>query len=145
VRPGQIRVDAGARRGHRTSDIVLTSSRLDGVPENLLNGPGRRNPRGDPGPQGVLLLLRRWGLAEGVEWQFAPPPGLVPIPQITLILLGHGLNVLVAPDMALAAGPARPAPAPGPACPPLRPPTRRRPPTHREPLSRMSAVSGRRG
>ncbi|GAB1690294.1 hypothetical protein KRM28CT15_20970 [Krasilnikovia sp. M28-CT-15] len=43
IAPGQIRVYAGTRRGRRTSDIVLTSSRLDGVPEKLRDARGGRN------------------------------------------------------------------------------------------------------
>ncbi|GAB3808375.1 hypothetical protein GCM10027605_40760 [Micromonospora zhanjiangensis] len=39
--PDQTRGDAGTRAERRTSDIVLTSFRLDGVPENL-PAPGNR-------------------------------------------------------------------------------------------------------
>jgi hypothetical protein len=60
------------------------------------------------GPQGVLVLIQQRGLAQGATWEFTPTPGLVPILQITLILLGHILGVVVAHDMASAAGPDRP-------------------------------------
>ena len=60
------------------------------------------------GPRGVLLLVQQWGLAEGATWQFVPAPGLIAVAQITLILLGHVLGVVIAHDMALRAGPERP-------------------------------------
>ena len=61
------------------------------------------------GPRGALLLVQQWGPAEGVEWTVAPTPGVIAAAQITLILAGHVLGVVVAHDMALAAAPERPA------------------------------------
>ena len=60
------------------------------------------------GPHGVLLLVQQWGVARDASWGFTPAPGLVPILQITLILLGHVVGVMVAHDRALGTGPARP-------------------------------------
>jgi hypothetical protein len=60
------------------------------------------------GPRGVLLLVQQWGLAEGATWSIVPAPGLIAVTQITLILLGHVLSVVIAHDMALRAGPQRP-------------------------------------
>jgi hypothetical protein len=59
-------------------------------------------------PRGVLLVVQQWGVAEGVDWNVAPTPGVIAAAQITLILLGHVLGVVVAHDMALAATPERP-------------------------------------
>ncbi|MGX6600631.1 hypothetical protein ACWKSP_00620 [Micromonosporaceae bacterium Da 78-11] len=61
------------------------------------------------GPHGLQLALRQWGVAEDADWGVAPMPGLIPILQITLILLGHVLGVVIAHDTALAASPGRPA------------------------------------
>lgn len=62
------------------------------------------------GPRGALLTVQQWGLAEGVQWEVVPAPGVIAALQITLILTGHVLSVVVAHDMALAeAPPDRPA------------------------------------
>jgi hypothetical protein len=60
------------------------------------------------GPRGALLLIQQWGLAQGTGWDFTPAPGLIAGIQITLILIGHVLGVVVAHDRALAAAPGRP-------------------------------------
>ena len=60
------------------------------------------------GPRGVLLLVQQWGLAADATWSIVPAPGLIAVAQITLILLGHVLGVVIAHDMALRAGPERP-------------------------------------
>ena len=59
-------------------------------------------------PRGVLLLVQQWGAPDGVEWNVVPVPGVIAAAQITLILVGHVLGVVVAHDMALAAAPGRP-------------------------------------
>ncbi|MGW4941804.1 hypothetical protein ACWEOZ_09470 [Actinoplanes sp. NPDC004185] len=59
-------------------------------------------------PRGVLLAVQQWGVAGGVEWNVAPAPGVIAAAQITLILAGHVLGVVVAHDMALTAAPERP-------------------------------------
>ena len=59
-------------------------------------------------PRGVLLTMQQWGLAEGVRWDVVPAPGVIAALQITLILAGHVLGVVVAHDLALAAAPGRP-------------------------------------
>jgi hypothetical protein len=61
------------------------------------------------GPRGLLLLIQQWGLAAGAGWNVVLAPGVVSILQITLILTGHALGVVVAHDMALRAAPHRPA------------------------------------
>lgn len=60
------------------------------------------------GARGALLLVQQWGLAEGATWEVTPARGLIAGVQITLILLGHVLGVVIAHDMALRAGPERP-------------------------------------
>lgn len=60
------------------------------------------------GPRGVLLAAQQWGLAEGVQWDVVAMPTVVAGAQITLILGGHVLGVVVAHDMALRAAPERP-------------------------------------
>lgn len=60
-------------------------------------------------PRGALLLVQQWGLAEGLQWNVVPMPGVIAGAQIALILIGHVLGVVVAHDMALAAAPERPA------------------------------------
>ncbi|GAA3955196.1 hypothetical protein [Actinoplanes auranticolor] len=59
-------------------------------------------------PRGLLLTVQQWGVAEGVEWNVVPMPGVIAGAQITLILLGHVAGVVVAHDMALRATPERP-------------------------------------
>jgi hypothetical protein len=56
-------------------------------------------------PRGVLLTVQQWGLAEGAQWNTAPAPWVIAALQITLILTGHVLSVVVAHDMALAEAP----------------------------------------
>jgi hypothetical protein len=60
-------------------------------------------------PRGALLVVQQYGLGEGVHWTVAPIPEVIAGAQITLILVGHVLGVLVAHDMALRAAPERPA------------------------------------
>ena len=60
-------------------------------------------------PRGALLLVQQWGLAEGLQWNVVPMPGVIAGAQVALILIGHVLGVVVAHDMALAAAPERPA------------------------------------
>ena len=55
------------------------------------------------GPRGLQLLAHQFGAATDPPWQITLPTGVVPILQITLILLGHVLAVIVAHDMALSA------------------------------------------
>lgn len=55
------------------------------------------------GPRGVLLLVH-----SAATWNVVPDPRVVSVLQVTLILLGHALAVLVAHDAALAANPGRP-------------------------------------
>jgi hypothetical protein len=57
------------------------------------------------GPRGVLLTVQQWGPAEGTQWNAAPTPWAIAALQITLILAGHVLSVVVAHDMALAEAP----------------------------------------
>jgi hypothetical protein len=59
-------------------------------------------------PRGLLLTVQQWGVAEGVQWNVAPLPGVIAGAQITLILVGHVAGVVVAHDMALRAAPERP-------------------------------------
>lgn len=59
-------------------------------------------------PRGVLLLVQQWGALDGAAWNVVPVPGVIAAAQITLILAGHVLGVVVAHDMALAAAPGRP-------------------------------------
>ena len=59
-------------------------------------------------PRGLLLTVQQWGLAEDVRWDVVPLPGVIAGIQITLILAGHVLGVVVAHDMALAEAPERP-------------------------------------
>jgi hypothetical protein len=56
-------------------------------------------------PRGVLLTVQQWGLVEGVRWDVVPTPEVIAALQITLILAGHVLSVVVAHDMALAEAP----------------------------------------
>jgi hypothetical protein len=59
-------------------------------------------------PRGLLLTMQQWGLAEDARWDGAPAPGVIAAAQITLILAGHVLSVVVAHDKALADAPDRP-------------------------------------
>jgi hypothetical protein len=60
-------------------------------------------------PRGFLLLVQAWGLAPGVVWTVVPIPSVIATAQVTLILVGHVLGVIVAHDAALASA-ARPRP-----------------------------------
>lgn len=53
-------------------------------------------------PRGVLLLIQQWGLAPGAVWNVVPIPSVIATAQVTLILVGHVLGVIVAHDAALA-------------------------------------------
>lgn len=52
-------------------------------------------------PRGFLLLIQQWGLASGAAWNVVPIPAAIATAQVTLILLGHVLGVIVAHDAAL--------------------------------------------
>ncbi|WP_436529500.1 hypothetical protein [Actinoplanes sp. HUAS TT8] len=54
-------------------------------------------------PRGFLLMIQQWGLAPGVTWNVVPIPAAIATAQVTLILLGHVLGVIVAHDAALTA------------------------------------------
>ncbi|GIF14512.1 hypothetical protein [Actinoplanes teichomyceticus] len=71
------------------------------------------------GPRGLLLVIQQWGLAPGAAWAVVPLPPVIAGAQVTLILLGHVLGVIVAHDAALAAGARVTAGAPGPAARPM--------------------------
>ncbi|MFI7543590.1 hypothetical protein [Actinoplanes sp. NPDC049599] len=60
-------------------------------------------------PRGVLLTVQQWGLADDAQWDFVPAAGVLAMVQVTLILAGHVLGVVVAHDKALTDGPQRPA------------------------------------
>ncbi|MFI1993602.1 hypothetical protein [Actinoplanes sp. NPDC020271] len=56
-------------------------------------------------PRGFLLAIQQWGLAPGAAWTVVPVPAAIATAQVTLILVGHVLGVIVAHDAALSAVP----------------------------------------
>jgi hypothetical protein len=65
-------------------------------------------------PRGFLLLIHQWGLAPAASWNVTLIPSVMATAQVTLILLGHVLGVIVAHDAALASAPSPPTPEPAP-------------------------------
>ena len=65
-------------------------------------------------PRGFLLLIHQWGLAPAANWNVTLIPSVMATAEVTLILLGHVLGVIVAHDAALASAPSPPTPEPAP-------------------------------